>query len=107
MARTGLAQVDRAAGAEVDARLESGPAPSPVGTRQVDEGQRNPNVFRQEGDYWSISFEDHTVTLRDLKGLHYLARLLAHPGREFHVLDLVASGVAPAALPLPARPIRS
>ena len=37
------------------------------------------------------------MTLRDLKGLHYLARLLAHPGREFHVLDLVASGVAPAA----------
>ena len=97
LARTGLAQVDRAAEAEVDAGLESGPAPSPVGTRQVDEGQRKPNAFRLEGDYWSISFEDHTVTLRDLKGLHYLARLLAHPGREFHVLDLVASGVAPAA----------
>jgi hypothetical protein len=30
------------------------------------------------------------VHLRDLKGLRYLARLLAEPGREFHVLDLVA-----------------
>lgn len=39
------------------------------------------------------------MTLRDLKGLHYLARLLAHPGREFHVLDLVSSGVAPSASP--------
>lgn len=48
------------------------------------------NVFRREGDYWSVVFEGHTVRLRDLKGLRYLARLLADPGREFHVLELVA-----------------
>jgi tetratricopeptide (TPR) repeat protein len=48
------------------------------------------NVFRREGDYWSVAFEGQTVRLRDLKGLRYLARLLADPGREFHVLDLVA-----------------
>jgi tetratricopeptide (TPR) repeat protein len=47
------------------------------------------NVFRREGDYWSVVFEEHAVRLRDLKGLHYLARLLGDPGREFHVLDLV------------------
>ena len=29
------------------------------------------------------------MRMRDLKGLRYLARLLADPGREFHVLDLV------------------
>ncbi|MEO6043867.1 MAG: transcriptional regulator [Tepidiformaceae bacterium] len=51
---------------------------------------RQENAFRREGDYWSVEFEEHTVRLRDLKGLHYLARLLAEPGREFHVLDLVA-----------------
>ena len=79
--------------------VESGPTPSPVQTRPTDDGQRSPNGFRQDGDYWSISFQEHTFTLRDLKGLHYLARLLAHPGREFHVLDLVASGVAPSATP--------
>jgi hypothetical protein len=28
--------------------------------------------------------------VRDLKGFRYIARLLAEPGREFHVLDLVA-----------------
>jgi tetratricopeptide (TPR) repeat protein len=48
------------------------------------------NVFRREGDFWSVVFEEQTVRLRDLKGLHYLARLLADPGREFHVLDLVS-----------------
>ena len=37
------------------------------------------------------------MAVRDLKGLHYLARLLADPGREFHVLDLVATGIDPAA----------
>lgn len=46
-------------------------------------------VFRREGDYWSMSFDGSTVRLRDLKGLHYLARLLGAPGREFNVLDLV------------------
>ncbi len=49
------------------------------------------NVFRREGDYWTVTFDEHTIRLRDLKGMRYLARLLADPGREFHVLDLVAA----------------
>lgn len=49
------------------------------------------NVFRREGDYWSVIFNGHTVRVRDLKGMRYLARLLADPGREYHVLDLVAA----------------
>lgn len=47
------------------------------------------NTFHREGDYWSLVFEGHTMRMRDLKGLRYLARLLADPGHEFHVLDLV------------------
>jgi hypothetical protein len=31
------------------------------------------------------------VLLRDVKGLRYLTRLLGSPGREFHVLELVAA----------------
>jgi tetratricopeptide (TPR) repeat protein len=49
------------------------------------------NMFRREGDYWSVVFEGRTVRVRDLKGIRYLARLLAYPGREFYVLDLVAA----------------
>ena len=45
--------------------------------------------FLREGEYWSIVFDGRTVRLRDAKGLRYLARLLACPGREFHVVDLV------------------
>ena len=48
-------------------------------------------VFRREGDYWTVIFDGQTVRVRDLKGMHYLARLLADPGREFHALDLVAA----------------
>lgn len=47
-------------------------------------------VFRREGEYWSVAFFGQPTRLRDLKGMRYLARLLADPAREFHVLDLVA-----------------
>lgn len=47
-------------------------------------------VFRAEGDLRTVAFDGVEVRLRDLKGMRYLARLLAEPGREFHVLDLVA-----------------
>ncbi len=46
------------------------------------------DVFRREGEYWSITFGAHTTRVRDVKGMRYLARLLADPGREIHVLDL-------------------
>ncbi len=53
-------------------------------------------VFRREGEYWTIGFEGVVVRLRDAKGLHHLRRLLAAPGREFHVLDLAAGTNSPA-----------
>ncbi|HEX6287086.1 MAG TPA: hypothetical protein VFZ80_06345, partial [Acidimicrobiia bacterium] len=55
------------------------------------------DVFRREGDYFSISFRGDVFRLKDAKGLRYLSSLLAAPGREIHVLDLVAGerGVEP------------
>lgn len=47
-------------------------------------------TFRCDGDTRSICFDGVTVLMRDLKGLRYLERLLANPGREIHVMDLVA-----------------
>jgi len=46
--------------------------------------------FGLEGDTRTIEFDGRVVLLRDLKGMRYLAKMLADPGREFHVLDLVA-----------------
>lgn len=52
---------------------------------------RRRSSFGREGDYWSISYAGQTFRLKDSKGLRYMAKLLAEPGREFHVLDLVSS----------------
>lgn len=45
-------------------------------------------VFQRDGDYWTIGFSSRTVLVKDLRGLAYLARLLAVPGYEIHVIDL-------------------
>jgi hypothetical protein len=52
-------------------------------------------VFRREGEYWTVVFGGSVVRLKDTKGLRHLARLLAHPGREFHAVDLEAAEVQP------------
>lgn len=67
--------------------LARGPAPPPVKPGGL-EKQRC--VFRCEGDTRAVTFAGKTVLLKDLKGMRYLERLLAEPGRELHVLDLVA-----------------
>ena len=54
--------------------------------------------FRREGDYWTLVHDGKTVRVRDAKGMRYLARLLADPGREFHALDLAGDGVASASV---------
>jgi hypothetical protein len=107
-ARLGLAEAHRAGGSKHQADLEhqaareilegieAGPTPGPpvhVGLRHTRDEHPggSVNVFRREGDYWSVIFEGHTIRVRDLKGMRYLARLLADPGREYHVLDLVAA----------------
>src|SRR5262245_2161724 len=51
------------------------------------------NRFRREGAYWTVCYDGSVARLKDAKGLRYLARLLGHPGREFHVIDLEAAGV--------------
>lgn len=55
-------------------------------------------IFRCEGEMRTLTFQGTTVRLKDLKGMRYLERLLAEPGREFHVLDLVS--VERGALPV-------
>jgi tetratricopeptide (TPR) repeat protein len=49
-------------------------------------------IFRREGEYWTVSLGEEPVRLHDMKGLGYLARLLAAPGKEIHVLDLAQTG---------------
>jgi AAA ATPase domain len=48
-------------------------------------------VFRREGEFWTIAYRGQVVRLRDVKGLRYIAVLLASPGRDVHVLELVSA----------------
>lgn len=50
------------------------------------------NLFRRDGDTWTVRYGGHEATVRHVKGLTVLARLLAEPEREFHVADLANDG---------------
>jgi hypothetical protein len=61
--------------------------PRPVAARHREAATA---TFRCRGETRTFRFVDQTVAMRDLKGFRYVERLLGEPGREFHVLDLVA-----------------
>ena len=46
-------------------------------------------VCQQAGDYWTLAYHGTVCHLKDMKGLHYLAYLLARPGEACHVTTLV------------------
>jgi len=55
------------------------------------------NVLRRDGDIWMVRYGGTSLRVKDARGLHYLAALLAVPGRELHVLELAGVGrTAPA-----------
>jgi tetratricopeptide (TPR) repeat protein len=46
-------------------------------------------TLERDGRFWTVRYGDAVVRLRDSKGIGYLAELLANPGEERHVFDLV------------------
>jgi predicted ATPase len=66
----------------------------PSGGRPVRTG-----VFVCNGDYWTLGLAGSNFSLKDIKGLSYIQRLLQYPAEEFHALDLISgpggSGAAP------------
>lgn len=97
---------------QIGARLPGSEATGPIPDVQHHTGAVEPvasattaqQTFKLEGDTRTIVFDDTSVLLRDLKGMHYLERLLNHPCREFHVLDLVFAeqGTGPKPVPIDA-----
>jgi tetratricopeptide (TPR) repeat protein len=74
-----------------------------------------PPLFRRQGEVWVVGSASDPVRLRDARGLHDIARLLAAPRRSIHVADLLGApagpvgttalrGVGRADMLLPARP---
>lgn len=72
-----LRRIDARGGAPAAARLGSGVAAS----------------LRREGEFWTVRRGDRTFRLKHVRGLHYLATLLAHPGRSFHAAALAGAAV--------------
>jgi hypothetical protein len=75
--------------------LRHGASPEAVRRSAVEQT----NLLRRDGEYWMVGHRGLVVTLRDTKGLRDLGRLLAEPGREFHVLDLMAAGTGARSTP--------
>lgn len=46
------------------------------------------NMFRNEGEYWTVAYEGRVSRFKDSKGLRYLAHLLRHPYSEFRATAL-------------------
>ena len=57
--------------------------------------KQTPEQFHKMGDVWALSYAGKTVHVKDARGLHDLAQLIANPGKELHV-RLLASGEADA-----------
>ncbi len=93
-------------GARLSAPVDVGPA-SDVrhhtwAAQPVMPAATSQQIFHLEGDTRTIRFDGTSVLLHDLKGMRYLERLLRHPSREFHVLDLVTSEEGTDPNPTPA-----
>ena len=75
------------------AELRSAETRSLLGDGQLPSSAPGPTqaVFELVGDFRRVRYGSAEAVVPDLKGFRYLARLLADPGRERHVLDLVGS----------------
>jgi len=46
-------------------------------------------TFRRDGKFWTINYDGISLRLKNAKGLHYVAYLLARPAQRIHVHDLI------------------
>lgn len=69
-------------------------SPQPTAIQDPDLESQHAAVFQREGEFWTLAFEGVVCRIKDGRGLHHIAQLLQHPHEEFHVLQLVAAGVA-------------
>jgi hypothetical protein len=84
---TGLARLAGARLAEVAAQPEAAPPPPAPAAAPV------PLTLVLEGEFWTLTAAGcSALRLKDSLGLRYLSKLVAEPGREIHVLELVGGG---------------
>lgn len=86
-----VAQTDQAM-AELTDRPDGASATVP------DRTARPEGDFQRSGRVWYLRWDGSRATVPDMKGMHDLAALLAVPGREVHVLDLIEAAGGPSAI---------
>ncbi len=67
------------------ARAKSSPPPTGAPPRIA---------IERDGELWRVTTERGDLRMKDAKGFHFLAHLVAHPHQEFHVSQLSARGEA-------------
>ena len=82
------AKLDAAAGAALAARTREWAAGDGSAAHGAD-------VFRLDGQVWTLRYADRTVRMRDSKGLRDLSVLLARPGEQTHVSELTGAAGLP------------
>ena len=79
-----IARIERELAALAEKRGKAAPLSPAVAAEPV--------TMAAEGDVWVITHAGRVLRLRASRGLAMLARLVAEPAREFHVLDLGGGG---------------
>lgn len=64
--------------------------PGHAASVRTKDGRPDENYFVRTADGWSVGFRGVAIELRDTKGAADIHRLLGQPGREVHVLQLMA-----------------
>lgn len=82
-AATALAELDVVLDADDRALLQR------LDAADVSAGSARTATLRPVEKWWAVSLDGIEVRVRDTKGMRYLSELLARPGIERHVLDLV------------------
>jgi predicted ATPase len=70
-------------------RVEAARIELPAAPRSKQRPSDDECLFRREGEFWTIVWHGKTSRLKDAKGLRYIAYMLAHPGVQIHVHDLI------------------
>ncbi len=51
------------------------------------------NLFRLEGEYWTLAYDGKTVRVKDVKGLRDIAVLVADRGKRIRAAELTSDPV--------------
>jgi len=85
---------DQGDAVETETRMRDDPR-GPSELAQVDVAPRQ--VFRREGEYWTIEYAGIVSRLRDSMGLRHIACLLGRPGERVPATELISPRDAAAA----------